>query len=238
MKLLEFFEQAYIINLPTRPDRRREITQELVKQGIDLTVDRIEFFAGIRPTETQGFPNIGSRGCFLSHLEILKQAQKQKLNNILILEDDLAFAPNFKTDQELISEQLGSSNWGFVYLSHLEQVLTTTPTSLSPFIGNILTTGFYGVHGTILEPLIDFLEQLLTRPAGHPEGGPMNVDGAYSTFRQNHPEIVTLISCPSLAWQRSSRSDISPRYFEQIPILKEAASLTRNLKRWLTEKSN
>ncbi|PSF37543.1 LPS biosynthesis glycosyltransferase [Aphanothece hegewaldii CCALA 016] len=233
MKLLEYFEQSYIINLPIRQDRLKQITQELAKQGINLTSDHIDIFEGIRPTEPQGFPNIGSRGCFLSHLQILKQAQKKQLNNILILEDDLAFAPFFQKEQENIVEQLRSSNWGFVYLSHREQVTATSPVSLSPYSDSVLTTGFYGVNGTIIEPLINFLEQLLTRPAGHPDGGPMHIDGAYSTFRKKHPEILTLISCPTIAWQSSSRSDISPNFYDQIPVIREAATQLRKVKRWL-----
>jgi len=35
---------------------------------------RAEFFPAVRPETAQGFPWIGARGCFLSHLAVLKSA--------------------------------------------------------------------------------------------------------------------------------------------------------------------
>jgi glycosyl transferase, family 25 len=67
-----------------------------------------------------------------------------------------------------------------------------------------------GLQGTCIPMFAGFLRQVLDRPPGHPEGGPMHVDGAYTTFRRNHPEFMTLAAIPSLGHQRASRSDIYP----------------------------
>ncbi len=57
--------------------------------------------------------------------------------------------------------------------------------------------------------MVDYLEAMLQRPKGSPDGGPMHVDGAYSWFRRAHPEVAAYVCTPSVAQQRSSRSDIS-----------------------------
>ena len=63
----------------------------------------------------------------------------------------------------------------------------------------------------------------------------MHVDGAYSMFRARRPDVVTLISSPSLGGQRSSRSDITAnRWYDRQPLLRGLAGLARkgkNLRR-------
>jgi hypothetical protein len=88
----------------------------------------------------------------------------------------------------------------------------------------------YGVHRSALAPLVEYLEGCLVRPPGDPVGGPMHVDGALTMFRAAHPELITLIAQPSLAGQRSSRSDITFGAFESIPGVKQAMSVARKLK--------
>jgi hypothetical protein len=88
----------------------------------------------------------------------------------------------------------------------------------------------YGVHRSALAPLVEYLEGCLVRPPGDPVGGPMHVDGALTMFRAAHPEFITLIAQPSLAGQRSSRSDITFGAFESIPGVKQAMSVARKLK--------
>jgi glycosyl transferase, family 25 len=71
MKLIDFFERVYAINLPYRKDRRSMIVEELKKAGIPLVPNKAEIFSAIRPDNAGEFPSIGARGCFESHLAIL-----------------------------------------------------------------------------------------------------------------------------------------------------------------------
>lgn len=98
---------------------------------------------------------------------------------------------------------------------------------------------FYGVNGRVLDRLVAFLELVMSRPPGHPDGGPMHVDGAFSTFRQQNPDVLTLAASPSLGWQRSSRSDIaSNRWYDRTPVSRELVGLARRLSRgWKTPKN-
>lgn len=228
----DYFDKIYIINLPERSDRRREMNAELKKIGWSLKEGSIEYFPAIRPETAEPFPSIGSKGCFLSHLQALKEARVTKAKRILMIEDDLAFSPQLKSFQDDIVEKLEKSQWGLAYLGHrIDTPSSKSKVYLTPYTDKIHTTHFFAVNGLILDRLIDFLETLISRPAGHPDGGPMHYDGALSTFRRQNPDIVTLIANPNLGWQRPSRSDIyANKWFDRAPVVKQLVEMTRRLK--------
>ena len=93
MKIFDAFERIVVINLPERTDRRREMTAELRRAGIDRRDPRLQFFAGIRPADAGQYPSIGARGCFESHLGVIREAIRDRVESVLILEDDLALHP-------------------------------------------------------------------------------------------------------------------------------------------------
>src|SRR5829696_6763409 len=92
---LDVFQKIYVINLAARTDRRREMQEQFGRIGMRLDDPKVELFEAIRPDDADGFPSVGSRGCFLSHLGVLKRASASRLESILILEDDLNFADDF-----------------------------------------------------------------------------------------------------------------------------------------------
>jgi glycosyl transferase, family 25 len=237
MKIQNFFGRCYIINLPDRKDRRKEMLKELEKSKLPLSPGKVEFFPAIQPRDPGGFPSAGVKGCFLSHLAILKQARKDSLSNVLIMEDDLTIFNLFTDCQGSFLRQLQQSDWGFVYFGHVipeSHLPKQNGENLLPFSGPISTTHFYCVHAKIYNRLIPFLEKLQARPKGHPAGGPMHVDGAYSTFRSQNPDIMTLVAFPKLGEQRSSRSDISPKWwFDHLPVIRKVSDWARTTKRFL-----
>src|SRR5579883_3652466 len=95
MQIKDYFERIYAINLPHRGDRRNAIRREMANAGLPLTPGKIEIFSAVRPDDAAGFPGIGVRGCFLSHLSILKHAQATGLANVLVMEDDLTISEEF-----------------------------------------------------------------------------------------------------------------------------------------------
>ena len=119
MKIVDFFDRIYVINLPYRKDRLNSVTKELGRAGISLCPGKVEVFPAIRPEEPAGFPDIGWRGCFLSHLGVIKQAKKDNLNNVLIMEDDLLISRRFIKNQVKLVDDLRSREWGFVYFGHV-----------------------------------------------------------------------------------------------------------------------
>jgi hypothetical protein len=230
MNLIDIFERIYIVNLPERSDRRQEMDEELANIGLKVDGQRIRYFRAIRPENAGEFPSLGSRGCFMSHLAILNEAIKDGLSNILIMEDDLSPDIRCKSIEPAMVQRLQAGNWHFAYFGHVEKNESESPVwreNLEP----MATTHFYALNGSVLKPLRDHLEACLKRPLGHPQGSPMHVDGAYSLFRQQQPNIITLMADPSLGGQRSSRSDIFPnKWYDRIAFTRQLASIARSVK--------
>lgn len=231
--LLNFFDKSYIINLPERLDRREKMKQELKMLGLFESSEQVVFFPAVRPTDKGEFPSIGSKGCFLSHLAVLKEAKNQNLNNLLIMEDDLSFTHFLIKEQDVIVNELQRLNWDFVYLGHVVKSAPIKESIFCEYFEPLMLSHFLAVNKKTIAQLVDFFEEVLRRPGGHPEGGPMHVDGAYSTFRKQNPKVVTLIANPSLGFQRSSSSDIAGyKWFETLPVFTQLLGATRNIKNW------
>jgi hypothetical protein len=225
--LNDYFERVVVINLPERRDRRREMEAQLGKFNLSS-----EFFPAVKVAEVGEWPSLGARGCFLSHYNVLKQALDAGARNVLIFEDDLDFSPNLPSLTPELIRHLEREEWGFLYLGHIQQLSTSdTALQLVSWTGPLMTAHFFAVNRSVLERLVHFLEQVLSRPDGHPLGGPQHVDGAYSMFREQNPDIMTLLASPSLGWQRSSRSDISASRYESIPVVRELLGVARRVKR-------
>ena len=109
--LLDGFPRIVVVNLPERTDRRREMEQQLRAVGSEPCDPRIRFFAAARPREVGDWPGIGARGCFQSHLEILREAAADGLESILILEDDCDFTPRPTSMRAALIEQLADREW-------------------------------------------------------------------------------------------------------------------------------
>jgi len=79
MKNISDIKNIFYINLESRPDRKSKFEIEMKKIGWNATR-----FNAIKQ-------NFGALGCSMSHLTLLKYAKVNKLDHILILEDDISF---------------------------------------------------------------------------------------------------------------------------------------------------
>lgn len=231
--LSDYFHCTYVINLPERKDRRKAITRELERVGMPLKPAIVELFPAVKPKERRGFPNIGARGCFLSHFGILESAMKKRLSNVLIIEDDLVIQPALENNMNAVLENLRNTDWGIVYLGHVETFPDLPTPKLVPFDEPVLTSHFYGVNGKVIPRLLSYLSQVQDREPGDPRGGPMHLDGALTMFRQANPNVLTLIAHPNLGKQRPSRSNINCRWYERLPVIQQAADVTRSIRDYL-----
>jgi glycosyl transferase family 25 len=237
------FDKIYILNLPDRADRRRDMTAELARANfptpklLDCPDAHASFFPGQRVTELAGFPSLGCRGCFLSHLAILKHAHAHNYSQVLILEDDMSFSPLVPQLDHHLTEITRDPTWQFAYFGHIlpgRAVSTSeSPITFELSMEHVVCAHFYAARSTILPQLIDWLETIQTRPFKHPAGGPMHVDGAFNEFRVRN-NIPTRITHPSLGHQRSSRSDIATlKWFDRVPVVREIIPLLRTVKNQL-----
>jgi glycosyl transferase, family 25 len=240
--LVDCFDRIVVINLPSRADRRREMARQLAAVGLTWDAPTVHRFDAIRPADRGEFPTIGARGCFLSHLGVLREARDAGAHSLLIFEDDLDFSPNFAAQWPAVSQDLGSEAWSLFYGGYVidgATPLAPRPTwTVSPNMP-VQTAHFLGVRGAAVAELVTYLETMLTRSNGDPAGGPMHVDGAYSWFRREHPQHVTIAAREQLGHQRASRTDIHPlRWFDRWIGLRLAAQQARRLRRWARTRSS
>jgi glycosyl transferase, family 25 len=227
--LNQYFDRIVYINLGERTDRRQEMEAQLKSAG--LTAQR---YQAERPADKGDWPTLGALGGTISHYTVLKQAMDAGCRNVMVLEDDLDFTPALGAMTDQLYEQISTQPWDFLYLGHIIETLPPAPPGelqLVPWKDGLVTLHFYAVNGAILPRLVAFMEELMARPAGHPLGGPQYPDGAVSSFRAQNPDVKTLICWPVLGVQRSSRSDITPAWYDRFPIVGSLLSWSRKLRR-------
>lgn len=223
--LLSIFDHIFVINLPHRTDRREEMAAQLARAGLDFDLPQVTLFAAEQFDDAGPFPSIGVRGCFMSHLAVLRHIVDQDIPRALILEDDADFSRHFETRLPAFIEPLSQASWDILYGwspgrhhdpdTRGDARLTSIPSSQAVYMAH-----FIGVTHSVAKQCVPYLERMLARPPGAPEGGPMHVDGAYSWFRAAHPELRTVAPRAPLAVQRSSRSDITrSNWFDRIDAL-------------------
>lgn len=221
---LRGFDRIAIINLPERRDRRRAVTRELRRLGVAVDGDRVRFIAAIRPDDAGGFPSIGARGCYLSHLKVLAQARADGVRRLLVLEDDVMFTAGAGHKPGALAALLadlmaglGAGGWHLAYPGHTQPAMPG-PLRWEPCHSPLVCAHCYAVQGAALDVLVPYLQACLARPPGHHDGGPMHVDGALSMLRQARPDLSTWQASRALAIQRSSRSDIiGPSWLDRFP---------------------
>ncbi len=232
-RLNEQFGLIRVINLRERPDRLREATAQLAALGLAFEPSKVELYEATRPTDPGGFDSLGARGCYTSHLDILRDARDRSVESVLVMEDDCEILPRDRERLERLTSELQHREWGFAYLGHIVPRSAGTAPGWQEYAGPVQTTHLYAVHRSALPGIVDYLEACLTRPGGHPVGGPMPVDGALTMYRAAHPEVVTLLAQPAVAGQRSSRSDITSKWWDRLPGVGGVLALASRAKRTL-----
>ncbi|OYY65288.1 MAG: hypothetical protein B7Y51_03325 [Burkholderiales bacterium 28-67-8] len=231
---LSVFDRIYIINLASREDRRKETRAQLENIGIGIPYSDVEFFEATRPDSPGEFPSVGARGCFYSHLGVLRDAQEKKYSSILILEDDLNFSNDFLNRYVDIFHDLQEQSWGFFYGGYRidsEVELHSLGCVLVQPADSVGCAHFLALRAPAISIAADQLDTMSKRAAGDARGGPMHVDGAYCWVRSSNPELNTFIANPELGYQRSSRSDIYKiRWFDRLPLLKTVVATLRKFR--------
>jgi glycosyl transferase, family 25 len=210
------------------------MAEQLKRIGLSFDSAGVRLFEAVRPETSDGFPSIGARGCFLSHLAVLRDACEQGFERILILEDDVNFVDNFIVSMGKVKAALDHMDWSIFYGGYATKALLRTggaETVVSAAAADpIQTTHFIAFRGEAICDAVSFLETLLSRSPGDPGGGPMHVDGAYNWFRNHIPSRVTLLSVSQLGYQRSSRTDIHEhRWFDRVPGIRTLVGALRSL---------
>jgi GR25 family glycosyltransferase involved in LPS biosynthesis len=229
MTLYEYFDRIAIIHLPERRDRFESLSAELRSVGFDIRQPKVQIPHAPRPADAAGFPSRGVYGNFLSHLGILRQAWQDGLQTIWVLEDDAIFSWRMRREQAALVERLKQSDWDLCYFGHsLTHELANQPIGLVPPSGDFIWAHCYAVHARALPRIVAYLERAVELPAGHPDGGSLYIDGAFTLFRRLNPDVVTLVCNPALSIQKGSPSSLNePRWYDKVALTRPLASLAR-----------
>ena len=211
MKLNDFFDNIYCLNLDFRTDRYEECLLEFNKIGI--TVERFSAIDGKTVSNPNPRVSVGLYGLYLTHINMLKDAIEKKYNNILLLEDDVKFIDNFN---EHFNEKIKylPEDWDLFYLggNHIFYqgmfTLITGDKSIAPNIDNYRslnhelckTTWTQCAHAVGING--KYFNELLNQIIAHPS---VPIDILYSMLQKNNNTYTFL---PSIVIQRESFSNI------------------------------
>ncbi len=171
--LKKHFSRIVIISLSDRPDRREKLLANLTECGLaeegDITwFDAVDGRKETIPDWWTGGP--GAWGCRFSQLRVIEQAQRDNLDNVLIIEDDSIFHPR---TAEWLDETLPllPSDWGQFFLGgqHLRRPEKTENSKLER--ANYVTrTHAYAVNYSAYQIIIDMIkddEEYRSHPPMH-----------------------------------------------------------------------
>ena len=233
-QIIEYFDRSYIINLSDRTDRRRQVKREFHRAGIDIPNQSVRFYTATRPADQGNFSDIGTRGCFTSHKNVLQLASVDRLRNVLIFEDDVSFRSVDEAVERDLLTQLSSEDWDVILFGYLSPPDESLKGPLVRWPHDVLGMHFYAVNGRFIDVMLKYMNDCESRPRDHPDGGPMPADGAYNHVRYLNPKINVLLAVPNLAHQRSSKTDIAPTHiFDRVTGLRQIVRTARTLKHYL-----
>lgn len=230
--LLSVFDAIYVINLVSRPDRLRDIKTQLSRMGLSFEDPNVNLFQSSLPMSSGEFPTRGAKGCFESHLKVLREVETKGIGSVLILEDDADFSSDIEETLFPLMRDLSKREWD-IFLGYPPDGFCPEESGLwlLPAYVPSVKLHCYGVTKHTAHLAVPYLENIYKRPNGHPLGGAMHVDGAYNWFRKAHPNLKTLVSLSPIAHQRSSKTDIHPlKWFDRWPVLKDATQALRRLR--------
>jgi len=198
IKSLDDIKNSFYINLEHRTDRREHVEKELDKIGIKATR-----FNAIKMTN-------GAIGCSMSHLKILEDAKKNKLDHVLIVEDDITFL-----DSELFKNQINKffelhgNNWDVILLAGNNMPPYENIDNTCVKVTRCQTTTGYLVNGHYINVLATNIKMGLTQLLNKPlELSKFAIDKFWFVL-QNASKWYLII--PLTVVQREDYSDIEQK---------------------------
>ena len=105
--LYDFFDAIFCINLESQTDKWQEVTERFSNQGIADRV--IRFPAVVTPMDHHV-------GCTLSHRQIVHLADRCRMENVLVFEDDVLFLDTLHEHLNHSLAELQTTQWKLFYL--------------------------------------------------------------------------------------------------------------------------
>lgn len=149
MSLIRYFPRIAIISLPHCSDRRERLAANLRERGLAQASDLTWFEAvdgNAEPLPPWWKQGPGAWGCRASQLAVLRAAQRDGLESVLILEDDAHFHHRAAEWLSMLMPLL-PDDWDFLYLGGQHMTAPTATGDPRLLRGTCITrTHAYAVH--------------------------------------------------------------------------------------------
>ena len=205
MKLNEYFDKIYCINLDRRTDRWEECQKIFSKHN--LKVERFSATDGSKENYNLGYPYDSELAGAISHTKVIEKARELNLKNVLILEDDV----NFLDDLEnLFTKFINNipNDWDGILFGgnhvggykHLNEHVVKVNRSYALHA--------YGLKSESFEFIINYMNNKIKNTINK---GKENIKTSVAAdFFMADLQVINNWYCfrPHLAWQRTGFSDI------------------------------
>lgn len=163
-----YFDKIYLINLDRDVEKLEKTSEKLKRYNIKY--ERFPAIDGSVLIHSLNYENHNIENqykanilaCRLSHLEIIKQAKKNKYKKILILEDDIKFCENF----EIYLQHLRNiDDWKLLYLGASQHLWKDIK-----YIDNFYYCGYtvgafaYGIDSSLYDIILEYSERHINMP--------------------------------------------------------------------------
>lgn len=200
MKLNDYFEKVFCINLQRRMDRRSEMEAEFEKHGIEVefikAIDGSLMSVPEKMSEDGTMISPGYWGCLLSHLRVVKEAKARGYKNYAIFEDDSDFHPDFQKRFSKLITRI-PDDWDMIYFGGNNMEKPKMIADNVARISKTYTTHAFAAKETIYDYMIEAWDK---------------IEKLDITLSKLHKHFNCYIFQPHLVMQRASHSDILNRY--------------------------
>jgi GR25 family glycosyltransferase involved in LPS biosynthesis len=127
----------YCINLEKRPERKESVSKEFNKAGLDVefwkAVDGNTLTISDKSSKIDQYNAKGILGCLMSHVNLIKHAQRSNMEYVAVFEDDIKLALDFNKRIKYIEDNC--PDFDMFYLGgHFGNELTDIKKTKDPFL--------------------------------------------------------------------------------------------------------
>lgn len=209
MKLNEYFEKSFCINLDRRNDRWDEVQPIFIRENIE--VERFSACDGSKEfnlPKTEGGPASNAElGGAKSHMDVIVKAKELGLKNVLVFEDDVDLIPNINEEFDKIMNQI-PNNWDMIYFggNHVGGLLQITPNIFRA--GRTYALQMYAVNEKFYDLAIKYYSDKIKWVLSGRQ--PLKPSVAADYFIADLHQIINCyVVRPHFSWQRKSYSDLA-----------------------------
>ncbi len=205
MKINDFFDKIYCINIDRRTDRWEHCLKEFEKHN--LNVDRFSAVDGNLQNNNLGYPYDNELAGAMSHLNVIKKAKELKLNNVFILEDDVVFLDNVNELFESFVKQL-PENWDGLYFGGNHITITYRISDNIIKMNRSYALHAYAINSKSFDVIIDYLTQHINNVISNGKSVIRQSVAADFFIADLHSILNFYCFTPHIAWQKEDYSDI------------------------------